>query len=818
MRDLSYLLDEYSKDQIIAWKASPFAIVPCTKDHCENLAIFPAGDEEFVGIFRSGHIYGTTFQILSHLVHYHTMHPVAESFMDCPSTAARILETIWFEILRMASKDSSVPLVEVAPWPYGKEYALTIRHDVDRLPDPDTFKRLISFEQKETLGVSWYWIPWRTNGEYLTRISEAGQEIGLHAMKVDRKPEEITKLNSNLQGGEPVSGETWHGGGGGDYWIGPSSVKSAIGAGLSYTELMPTILDFPYNGLPIVGADGKIEVERIIGVTYNCSTDAGVIRKNLRPKISWMQELISNGYYCMLLNHPDSNLEVLQSWVERCPAAHRQNFSCKELARWWSSTHDKKNLMVHRISDERADLKFSLWSKEKIIDLCLRVHIGDVEVRRAKLYANEKEYEVEWKSPPVGEGQQIEMSLNLSAQQNHIVEIEADKPLGFTGFYPHPPVKIGITAENSKENIPRIRISWEKQKGRCEVALKDIGRDRWVYHLSEDDHISLDLVRGSYIVRARRHGYGRISPWSGEISVEIQEEGTMEITPSNTLLLQRAWIAPDCSIEFDDVVFVGGAPRSGTTLLQNILCSAENANPLVAEAGPVRFIVESYARTLNHFRTHPKNYFEDEAQVAEVYKKMLTGFFEHIRKYHNCSRLILKEPALTLYFRTLKDILGTRVAFVCTVRDPRDAIASMIAWGRRAKARGEEHFFQNEEIKEMAQYFNQFYSLFLSEEEGFYNQLMIVRYEDLVSDPDRCIQKLSEFANLELDPHIHMKTWNDSPFRYKSADSPVSAAVTSLYGKPVSTKRIGAYKDYLSEEQIGEIERRCGKLLRTFYV
>ena len=47
-------------------------------------------------------------------------------------------------------------------------------------------------------------------------------------------------------------------------------------------------------------------------------------------------------------------------------------------------------------------------------------------------------------------------------------------------------------------------------------------------------------------------------------------------------------------------IFIGGSARSGTTLLQNILCTSKETNPLIPESAPFRFLAESYINIKRH--------------------------------------------------------------------------------------------------------------------------------------------------------------------------------------------------------------------------
>lgn len=375
--DHSQTILDYEAEQLKAWAEPPYQIVPYKADGCTILAYFVLNGEKCPGLFQKGNVIGSTFQLLSYLVHYYTLPPLAEALLDCPSSHALLLENLLFDLIDQQAAQYDTPLLKVAPWPWGKKYCLTVRHDVDRIPDEDTFGRLIVFARERGFRVSWYWIPGRVDKSLLRRAEEAGYENGLHAMRLGQKLEEKKEIESHLGKQSRIYGENWHGGGGGDYWIGQPSVKAAMEAGMHYTELMPTIYDFPYSAFPALDRQGHVYCDRIVGLTHTCSVDAGTRKSIGIYKLEWMLELAKCGYYCMLLNHPDANFEKFRSWIEALPEEGRLDWTCAEVAKWWIATHQRERLAISKVLSGAERLVFELLSKDKVEDLELRLPLKD---------------------------------------------------------------------------------------------------------------------------------------------------------------------------------------------------------------------------------------------------------------------------------------------------------------------------------------------------------------------------------------------------------------------------------------------------------
>mgnify|MGYP000583822654 CR=1 FL=1 len=372
----------YSPNQISAWKAKPLtygryrlSYPPCNRPRVH--AFWESEGKSYPAIIQSGNIIASTFQIFSQIVHHHTQQPMEEAFLDCPTAIhTSELEHYWIKLIRNIAREANIPLLCVGAWPYGKKFCLTIRHDVDRIPSPEQFYRLQNYENRAGLGTSWYWIPGRMKQKYMVEIEKAGHEIGLHAMRLDQKKNERVSIETHIADNKRVYGESWHGGGGGDFWIGHPSVESAINAGLKYTELMPTVYDFPYSGFPVLEKNGHLKCEKIIGITHTSCLDDGTRKGPSIYKLDWLISQASKGYYCHLLNHPDINFAKLKSWVKKLDTlGKRVNWSCSKVANWWAATHRRESLKIQKCRNANFCWTFRLTSRQQVEDLEIQVPV-----------------------------------------------------------------------------------------------------------------------------------------------------------------------------------------------------------------------------------------------------------------------------------------------------------------------------------------------------------------------------------------------------------------------------------------------------------
>jgi len=261
---------------------------------------------------------------------------------------------------------------------------------------------------------------------------------------------------------------------------------------------------------------------------------------------------------------------------------------------------------------------------------------------------------------------------------------------------------------------------------------------------------------------------------------------------------------------------VGGAARCGTTLVQSIFCSDPEINPLVPEAVPIHHLLDSCRKTLANLELFPGSYFLDSNQVKAFYAKALSDMLDGFRKYLKCKKLCLKEPALTPFFPLLEELLKDRVRFVCMVRDPRDAVASMLVWGDKMAKVGKDHFFQQRHIFDISEYYMKPFAVFLNGNEKICSKTLFLRYEDLVTSPGRCVETIRSFSGLGLCDYDQQQDWAEGKIDFADQEIPLRAAITELYGKPISRSRIGTFQNSLSDSEIQAVERTCKSVIDVF--
>ena len=214
-------------------------------------------------------------------------------------------------------------------------------------------------------------------------------------------------------------------------------------------------------------------------------------------------------------------------------------------------------------------------------------------------------------------------------------------------------------------------------------------------------------------------------------------------------------------------IFVGGAPRSGTTLVQNMLdCHPEivggpeflNLDRIVEVRNRLQ---RGIARgSIDAFCSQP----EADRLIAQLIEDLLLPFADR----HGAPFLSEKTPSNALVFRELAELFpGSRCLFV--LRDPRAVIASMLETGRRAAGQGRRAQPWTRDLDAAIGYVRRCLEAAFDAAEAMPDRLHIVRYEALVTDPETETRAICAFLG---------RAWSAAMLTPAAQVHPGEAAIT----------------------------------------
>ncbi len=265
-------------------------------------------------------------------------------------------------------------------------------------------------------------------------------------------------------------------------------------------------------------------------------------------------------------------------------------------------------------------------------------------------------------------------------------------------------------------------------------------------------------------------------------------------------------------------------PRSGTTLLLSMLNSVEQ-NLCIPEIPIALYLYHSHEKRTNfnlndvskllslksklkYIRhvTIDEVFLNKQVNKCKSYKEFIeTSYLSTIdpsKKVDLIRNIIDKNPIYTYYPGTLSTIFP-KAKFILMVRNPFGYVNSCLESNDPGKT------------KRKAEFYSLAYRKYAHEiniiQNKFKNQSLIVHYENLVSQPEKTLQSICDFLNIDFNREMldfYNKTYN-LKYREDSMDHSQKERIKFKYGslsQPVNTNRIESWRNNLTQQEIDVID------------
>jgi tetratricopeptide (TPR) repeat protein len=224
-------------------------------------------------------------------------------------------------------------------------------------------------------------------------------------------------------------------------------------------------------------------------------------------------------------------------------------------------------------------------------------------------------------------------------------------------------------------------------------------------------------------------------------------------------------------------VFIVGMPRSGTTLIEQVLSS----HPQVHGAGELK---DFHAALKAHPRVGPMDQAADWVPrlTGADYRDIGTAYLERLRGHHaGAARITDKMPGNFHYLGFIRRALpGTRV--IHAMRDPMDS-----CWSNYTRLFNDTMEFAYD-LGELGRYYNRYIALMRHWNRVLPPECLLhMPYEALVADLERQARRL--VAHIGLD-------WDDACLRFHENRRPVRTASVAQVRNPIYTSSVGRWAAY----------------------
>ena len=254
---------------------------------------------------------------------------------------------------------------------------------------------------------------------------------------------------------------------------------------------------------------------------------------------------------------------------------------------------------------------------------------------------------------------------------------------------------------------------------------------------------------------------------------------------------ERIRSMPKATLRSDKPVFIVGMPRSGTSLVEQILAS----HPAVYGAGELDFIHHVWVGTLEMLRSNFDQYpkcldkltTEQVEGMADVYLAPLVAMKP------DATRITDKMPLNFLHLGLIASLFPSARIIHC-MRDPMDTCLSCFMT----------HFNYPQPFKHDLAHLGHFYRLYeklMAHWKGVIDLPMLeVSYEEVVANPEAQSRRMVEFLDL---------TWDDRCLTFHQTKRPCATASVMQVREPVYNTSVGRWRHY--ERHLGRLESALGR-------
>ncbi len=227
-------------------------------------------------------------------------------------------------------------------------------------------------------------------------------------------------------------------------------------------------------------------------------------------------------------------------------------------------------------------------------------------------------------------------------------------------------------------------------------------------------------------------------------------------------------------------VFVLGAPRSGTTLVEQILTTAAG---VTATGEHMLMRVAS----LPLASMEPPDMERADQLARRDWQQMAQAYLNGVRRRFSAGKRFTDKSLLNHNYAGLAAVLLPEARFIWLRRDPRD-----VAWSCfRSRISGNQWA---QRLEDCLAYLRGLDDLCQHWLEVLGERITVLDYETLVTEPDTGTAALFSHAGLERPAH-----WQE----FHRSASPVATASLAQVRKPLSAAAVGAWRRY--EKQLGPL-------------
>ena len=242
--------------------------------------------------------------------------------------------------------------------------------------------------------------------------------------------------------------------------------------------------------------------------------------------------------------------------------------------------------------------------------------------------------------------------------------------------------------------------------------------------------------------------------------------------------LTNTEIGKNISENDKNVIFIFGLPRSGTTLIENIISSHQKVSGL----GEINYLNKFF--NLNFIKNNQLNIdFINEFLNNDLQRY----YFDFIDSFKTKTNFVTDKSLNIYWYLGFINMFFPKAKFVHCQRDPKDNCLSIF---KNLFEDGQGWKYKESELIE---YYKMYREIMVFWNELLGQKILNIQYEDLIKDNVKYIKKIINFCELE---------WDNNCLNHHKNDMPIKTLSLNQANKPIYSSSINSaknFKPYLKE-------------------